>query len=327
MLHDDVIIGELPAGGLPAGWSASLGATSAVPLLRSPDGTNFRALVTGWRPDGACPNVRDGFVVDEFSHSMDDGTWSLVPPALCTVVGVPSVPCGGGFPTWVCLNQDKDTRPYWSEAFSLAGWQTQHEWCRLLHLAKASPFGLDAASILMALWSRPELPPHPDATPCGDGPSGEAVRGPVEVRVSVDALAGRGGDGVSHVFAMYTADFKSSAYATSHDVEVDDWVAISTSDLPGPLTLCVRGDATVAATLWGWDDGRGPIPQSDNYLDPWEAVRRGVTLTLPGPSFAPGIYRRETEDMRATFTVTVNSTCDVELRFLPAVLSVILDKP
>lgn len=315
LLHDDIVVGQIPPDGWPFGWTPSLDASSAVPVLHAPNGVKYRALVTGWNEDGACPDVRAGEVTDEFSIGLPGPLISPPQPRTTRLVHGDAFdvnrPCKPSYPTSVCLNQDELGRPHFADAFVLAGWQTQHEWCRLLHKTKNSVFGLDAASILMSLWRRPELPPHPDVSPCGDGNEGNEVSGPVEVQVTITALSGRDSprDHSSHVvFAMYTDDFKSSAYAARHEVEFDDGQSLATADLPEPLTMCVREGATVAATVWGWETIPFPPFFHSNYIDLGEEVRRGTTLTLFGPNFAPGSYTRESADMRVSFNVAVNTT-------------------
>ena len=64
-------------------------------------------------------------------------------------------PCHDGDPTYVCIQKDTPGRPDYGQAIQLAEYQTAHEWCRLLHLAKDSQYGYAASSILMALWAKP----------------------------------------------------------------------------------------------------------------------------------------------------------------------------
>ncbi|HEX9285041.1 MAG TPA: hypothetical protein VF879_05165 [Nitrospirales bacterium] len=64
-VQDDIIVGEIPPGGLPAGWRVEQTLESVFPLFTSAAGEISRGLVTGWNPDGACPDVRPGEIILE----------------------------------------------------------------------------------------------------------------------------------------------------------------------------------------------------------------------------------------------------------------------
>ncbi len=210
-LGGDMIVGEIPSEGL-GDTTVELGDESTIPVFTTTDGDEYRGLVTGWNPDGACPDVRDGVAVDGWSYP-DPASGTLSPRTTRLVHGnpAPSRPCQPSAPRWVCLHQDDADRPLHSVAFNLALWQTQQEWCRLLHQAADSEYGLAASSILMTTWADPSLPPHPTTTSCAPSDGG-----PVEVQVDVTSVSGRFGDdasGTHLVFALYTDDFRQSDYS------------------------------------------------------------------------------------------------------------------
>lgn len=352
VVQDDIRVGQIPPTGLPAGWQVEQELTSEIPVFTTDTGQVYRGLVTGWNPDGACPDVRDGGIVDEFSHiqevivtgteddafgldtcsdGIDNGmdgfrdggdsdctTEVILRPRTTRLVhGEPSEtgplghihsqsdrPCEDGFPTYVCLNKDDNGRPDFEQAIRLAEYQTAHEWCRLLHLTRDSEFGYAASSILMSLWANPEdepFGPHPVSTPCGT-PLGVLLGkpGPIEVTVAAidinlppaSPLFPR-----NLIFALYTGDFRRSLY--------------SVATLPGeenvgtaePVTMCVNNTDTLVATVWGWDDT--DIGTASFALDSGDRVLRGVTRTLAGPGFEPGVHQETSDDMVVTFEVGV----------------------
>ncbi|MEQ1570126.1 MAG: hypothetical protein ABMA64_31120 [Myxococcota bacterium] len=282
VVRDDIIVGSVPPGGLPAGWVARADPYSAIPVIDIPGIGTLRALVTGWNADGACVDVRPGEIVDEFSHDGEPRTRRLVHGAEPDS-GNTDRPCEYDSPTGVCLNKDEPGRPYYGEANTLAGWQSQAEWCRLLHRARDTR-GLETASELMTLWASPSLPPHPQATECAP-----AAPGPVEVRVSVDSTSGT--SGVRAAFALYTDDFRQSVASES--------VGRPTNT----LSLCVDPDDTPVATLWGWREDSDGI----SGLDQFDQVKRGVTLAID-PTTPSQVRFVDGLDLDATFRVEIDVT-------------------
>lgn len=307
-VKDDIVVGQIPETGLPEDWSVDADLYSAIPTITDENGETYRALVTGWNPDGACPDVRDVEVSDEWCGFVPFGGGQQRCPRTGRLVhgGGPfhhERPCLAGAPTAVCLNKDEAGRPFYGDAVTLAGWQTQHEWCRLLHLTRESRFGLAASSMLMTLWAKPELPPHPRATPCG--PSGP---GPIAVTVWIDDLRLPTVRRAQLVFALYTSDFRRSAYTSPTPFSYDaSSGSVAAENRPGPLTLCLGEADTLAATVWGWEDD-GPRSFFPNHLDQGDTILRGVTRPLTGPAFGPGTHRENSVDMTVDFTIVVEDT-------------------
>jgi hypothetical protein len=306
-VQDDIIVGQIPASGLPGGWQVEQEITSEIPFFTTNEGNTLRGLVTGWNPDSACPDVRAGTVADQFSHLLGDTP--VIPRTTRLVHGESKIaglydlpgayqsdrPCHDDYPTDVCLQKDHTGRPDYDQAIRLAEYQTAHEWCRLLHLSKDSQFGYSAASILMTLWAKPErtqdepFGPHPESTPCGTPFAVKDGRpGPIEVTVDphdieLDFLPDRDGGpplgSRNLIFALYTGDFRRSLHSTY-------WILTDETRVrTQPMTICVNSGDTLVATVWGWDDfnsgeGRGTLDG--------DRVIRGPTWVLDGPDFQPG---------------------------------------
>lgn len=340
-IADDIIVGQLPETGLPRGWDVTQPLTSEVPIFTVYEGADrdpapdpnvpyrtYRGLVTGYNPSGACPDVRVGEpITDEWSHVFGPNSQYPVPTIIprtrrlvhgeSIIAGGfnhdPGRPCHDGYPTYVCLQKDHKGRPDYQQAARLAEYQSAHEWCRLLHLAKDSEYGYEASSILMTLFAEPNDEPdgpHPVSTPCGTPVEVLAGKpGPIEVTVGAPeihlddptaAISRR-----HLVFALYTGDLRRSLYSTEF---------ISNSDNVGatePETICVNPNDTLVATVWGWDDSTlvgSPDPAAINRLDPEDHVLRGVSRVLDGPGFEPGEHEVSSEDMTVTFTVGVEGS-------------------
>jgi hypothetical protein len=67
-VRDDIIVGQIPSSGLPAGWSVDQEISSETPFFMTDQGSFLPGLITGWNASGACPDVRPGTVVDGLSH-------------------------------------------------------------------------------------------------------------------------------------------------------------------------------------------------------------------------------------------------------------------
>ena len=152
-VRDDIILGQVPANGfLPAGWSVTQSETSEIPIFTTPDGPR-RGLITGWNETGACPDVREGLKVDDYSHLeiLPIPRTNRLPHGESKIAGQTDFvheitdgwkdagyqaerPCHDGYPTYVCLQKDTPGRPDYGQAIQLAKLQTAQEWCRLLHL-------------------------------------------------------------------------------------------------------------------------------------------------------------------------------------------------
>lgn len=291
VVRDDIIVGELPYSGmLPVGAVADLGPTSAVPTVTFADGHVARALSTGWGPEERCIDARDGWVDDEWGdgwrrtvlqHGSDMTLWPF---------DVEDDPCEDGYPSYVCLNKDDSGRPLYDEALALAQWQTEQEWCRLLNIT-ASERGYDEASVLMTLWADPDadLSAVPASTTCG-----AAQPGPREVEVSIVEVTARHAFGtVAYTtFAVYTEGFDQTG--------ADEVIAGSAT--PAAQTLCVDGDESVLAAVWGFEDVDG-----NGALSAFDPVLRGVTLRID-PSTPEGLYTVHGEEIDATFRLQIDRT-------------------
>jgi hypothetical protein len=309
-VRDDIILGQIPPDGLPAGWSVEQAQDSETPVFMTSEGEFRRGIITGWNEDGACPDVRPGTTVDQYSHfqmNPDTGAITQIPRTKRLVHGTSEVagiyggplgfayqadrPCHDGDPTDVCIQKDTPGRTDYAPALHLAEYQTAHEWCRLLHLAKDSQYGYSASSILMALWAKPQdepFGPHPISTACGTPPEVLTGKpGPIEVTVDPQAVAVLAPPGPDvpqlqrHlVFALYTGDLRRSMYRTSTVELSESSVAMQ------PLTMCVKPGDKLVATVWGWDDRPDLFPP---FFDPdfndQDKVLRGTTLVLNGPGF------------------------------------------
>jgi len=326
-VRDDIILGQIPANpgatpesphALPGGWSVDQALTSETPIFMTNEGRMLRGLISGWNGSGACPDVREGTVIDEYSHIEPDpitNQFVPVPRTLRLVHGTSEVsgiyggpfgiayqsdrPCHDDDPTSVCIQKDTSGRPDYGQVIQLAEYQTAHEWCRLLHLAKDSQYGYAASSILMALWAKPEDEPaddadgpHPWSTACATPPEvAEGKAGPIEVTVDPQVVSINASHGPNlpplkeHlVFALYTGDFRRSSYST-FSADIGDSSVDTT-----PMTMCLRQSDKLVATVQGWEDlplYLVPFPVQDPGLNGYDQVYSGATLVMDGPGFQP----------------------------------------
>jgi hypothetical protein len=322
---DNIIVGQIPSGGLPAVAgdltvnSAHQDLTSETPIFAT-NGGDHRGLITGWNASGACPDVRPDTTVDGYSHFSLYSNEALPRTNRLThgeskIAGLDDVPgayqedrpCHDGYPTSVCLQKDTPDRPDYEQAIKLAAWQTAHEYCRMLHLAKDSRFGYPAASILMTLWAKPHgeaVGPDPItlgacATPA-EAIAGKA--GPIEVTVDPGTVAVNASSLPLQVhrklvFALYTGDLRRSTSSDFSGGLGDSSIATA------PKTMCVNATDKLVATVWGWDDffdldGRDFGGHDDRVL-------RGETLIMDGPGFQPVQNDPAGRELHADFQVTV----------------------
>ena len=149
-----------------------------------------------------------------------------------------------------CFQHDDPRRPRYDEAVAAATRQTAHEWCRLLHLARADSSGR-AVATLLGLWVKPPdhlerlEAPHPPGTPCAP-----AERGTEAVSYRLSAAFE---DSSEHFVAvLYTSDLRRSAR-----------VQFARGELPTrPLALCVGARDTVMVGVFGWKGGKDFGPKS-----------------------------------------------------------------
>ena len=311
-VRDDIILGQVPVEGLPPGWYITHELTSEIPEFHTPEGVKH-GLITGGNKGTSCPSVREPeFISDEWSHlELDIVSGDLVridrttmlPHGESKIAGDyhrffglveydPIRPCHDGYPTYVCLQKDHPGRPDYEQVIKVAAWQTAHEWCRLLHLAKDSEYGYAASSILMALWARPHGEPvDPDPITlgaCATPPEVfEGKPGPIEVTVDPQTVGAPPGSDILDlqrhlVFTLYTGDFRRSTYKQAAS-------GLGDSSIPmQPLTMCVKPEDKLLATVWGWDD-RPVFLGSDPDFNRLDQVLPGTTLEMDGPDFLNGV--------------------------------------
>jgi hypothetical protein len=326
-IRDDIILGQVGPNGLPLGWSVEQDLFSETPEFMTNEGVKRRGLITGWNESGACPDVREGEIVDEYSHvelGTDTGVVTQIPRTKRLVHGTSVVagiyggplgvayqadrPCHDDDPTGVCIQKDTPGRTDYGQALRLAQYQTAHEWCRLLNLTKDSQHGYAGASILMALWAKPEdepFGPHPITTACGTPPEVLTGKpGPIEVTVDPQEVAAPSKSNQPlqqrHlVFSLYTSEFRRSNYRTA-TTDLDD------SSVPmQPLTMCVKSADKLVATVWGWDDRPDFLVPYNPDFNNQDVVLRGTTHILDGPGFQPVQSDPGEKDLTANFLVTV----------------------
>lgn len=312
-VRDDIILGQIPTGDLPDGWTVEHELTSETPVFHTTEGRRY-GLITGGNQGTPCPHARvPDTIADQYSHvELDLGTGevtliertTMLPHGESKIAGDyhrffglveydPIRPCHDGYPTFVCMQKDHPGRPDYEQVVKVAAWQTAHEWCRLLHLAKDSQYGYSASSILMALWARPHGEPvGPDPITLGACATPPEVfdgkPGPIEVTVDPQAVAAPSGSDLPGlqrhlVFTLYTGDFRRSTYQTAT-------TALSDTSVPvAPLTMCVKPADKLVATVWGWDDRPAFPITSDPDFNSQDLVLRGTTLEMDGPNFQNGV--------------------------------------
>lgn len=188
------------------------------------------------------------------------------------------------------LNKDSSIRPKYVAASGLAEKQTEHEWCRLLHLVKGK-HGFPGSSILMTLWIEKDKSPELFSTPCK-----RSQPGPITIKATIKNLKVLddtdvfGAGEVNAVLALYVGDFSRSTRSEVGMVSVSSGSSFPQNKLPKTLSLCVKPGDTVVATLWGWDDDNAHSA-FDGVYDGEDEVMRGVTLELTGPGFNAGMHK------------------------------------
>jgi hypothetical protein len=124
----------------------------------------------------------------------------------------------------------------WFEARHYAKLQTQHEWCRLLHLSRDRDPTFGASALLLGTWVAKDSAqgaPHIPSTPCARG---AAKRTLVEVSATSAIPAN---------FVVFRGDFTSSART---------FVGAAAKT----LSVCGNTGETVVAALNRWNT-KGPI--------------------------------------------------------------------
>jgi hypothetical protein len=270
-LRPGVVVGE--GRQLPAGWTADNAENPLVPTVTDAAGQTSKVLISGTVPtsDGECLS------------QLAVGHW-----------GSPG------------LHKDEPGRPNHEAARELGLRQTQHEWCRALHLAKDSAGGYAAASVPMGLWVDPGGYPHPGGSRCA-GPR----HGQYTVTVALDSVRVRddsdpfGNGEINLNLVAYRDDFTDSARRHAGPVSLS-----SGSQVPGgtlgslPVTLsCVSDPAQVVTTVQGWDDDGGSNAVLDDAtIDP-DDVLTGLTVRAPGGEGTSQVSAASGH-LEATFRVT-----------------------
>ena len=250
-LFGDVKIVEGPP---PPGVSAVLPrdshghATSAVPIITA-DGATYRGLMTSVSGKVSndhpqlCPPVGDGCVVGRsggrppealcLRHSdrdFGDGnkTYSLSEPAHNNFA--PPTPRSEGR-----MNMDGDGGGDWSISREYAKRQTQHEWCRLLHLSRNFDPSFAESGLILGTWVKKDVPgatPHIPNTPC------ERSLGPHLIEVSATPAANAG---ATMQFVVFRANFKDSAHTQVN------------ANTTAKLSVCASDGDTIAASVSRWN--------------------------------------------------------------------------
>lgn len=337
--RDDFILGQMPIdGSLPPGWEAEHELYSETPVFHTPEGRKY-GFIIGGNKGTLCPDFRPrsteedpDTVVDQYSHidvDINTGDISVIPRAILLPHGESELggvyhlptqydairPCHDGTPTFVCIQKDTPGRPDYEQAVKLAAWQTAHEWCRLLNLAKDSEFGYAASSILMTLWARPHgEPTGPDPITLGACATPQEVfdekPGPIEVKIDPQTVAAPTGSDVPilqrHlVFALYTGDFRRSNYQQATAGLGDSSVTVE------PLTMCVKPTDKLVATVWGYDDRPDLINPFTPDFNAQDIVLRGTSLVMDGPGFQNGAQIDPANvQLGVNFAVTVEGDDD-----------------
>jgi hypothetical protein len=333
-IRGNIILGQLGPNGLPPGWSVDQDLFSETPIFKTETNEERRGLITGWNASGACPDVREGEIIDQYSHveiDLQTNEVIIVPRTRRLVHGTSTVsgiyggplgvayqrdrPCHDDDPTGVCIQKDTPGRPDYGQAIKLAQLQTSQEWCRLLNLAKDSQYGYAASSILMALWAKPHgEPTGPDPITLGACATPPEVfdgkPGPIEVKVDPQNVNAPSGSDVPilkrHlVFALYTGDFRRSNYQQAAAELGDSSVPVQS------LTMCVKPADKLVATVWGYDDRPDLVNPFTPDFNDQDVVLRGTTMVMDGPNFQNGAQNDPANvQLGVNFEVTVEGDDD-----------------
>jgi hypothetical protein len=202
-----------------------------------------------------------------------------------------------------CFNHDDNDHVRWQEAFNAAIYQTEHEWCRLLHMVHDQK-GAAGSSLLMTLAvGRDELPnttPHKMGTACEWNPYG-----PIEVEVRATDVKVRpfGPPTTKAWFGIYTDDFRDSRRAL---IDLEDPV------LPVER-MCLEPSDTLVVSMWGWQDLNPPEGSGWGYYEfPYEPIVQGVYSSFDySSSFGEGKHTVWSRDM-----MTIRMDYPIALRII-----------
>ncbi|MDJ0662172.1 MAG: PEP-CTERM sorting domain-containing protein [Crocosphaera sp.] len=189
------------------------------------------------------------------------------------------------------LHKDRAARTNFQAAFDAAINQTEHEWCRMLHLTK-DKFGFAGSSIPMALWVDPSGSPHPTSTACSTTGTGtQSVQVTIKsIKVLNDTDPDKGDRGeLNFPFVLYRKDFTKSVRTNPevHSISVESGNHVPKAALPAPLTLDLNNLNDLVITLQAWDDEdpnpENPDPSLDGTFNMGDDVLKGITDFFPGP--------------------------------------------
>jgi hypothetical protein len=133
------------------------------------------------------------------------------------------------------MNMDGDGGGDWSVSREFAKRQTQHEWCRLLHLSRNFDPSFAESGLILGTWVKKDVPgatPHIAGTPCERSP------GPHLVEVSATPAANAG---AQMQFVVFRANFKDSAHTQVK------------ANATATLSVCASDDDTIAASVSRWN--------------------------------------------------------------------------
>lgn len=271
---------------LPADWSIDYPRDPLVPVVYTTSGQEFKVLISGktTNPAQACP-------------------------------GGAALPHGGNEDVRA-LNKDNSLRKLYSSAAGFARAQSEHEWCRLLHLS-LDTYGPDGASIPMALMAAPGASPHPAASICNALPAGDIEVSVKTQRIQVLNDQESDGDGqLNFVFTLFTDDFHRSR-RSQVSVRANSGETIPSQKLPAPLLMCIDPNERLIASVQGWedDDGeggpRGDIDGDDDILSgATHVVGTGTDLknAVGQGTYTVRSFAADHQDIEVTFAIDATPT-------------------
>ncbi|MCB9687178.1 MAG: hypothetical protein H6735_19215 [Alphaproteobacteria bacterium] len=268
VVRDDIRLGERPLDTtstavykpvmpLWPGWTATQSLTSAIPIVTTPGWGTSRALITHWKDDGACLDVRPPTVellttgVHVTDHRLRHGD------------------SDSSSETWAELNKDGSDRPGWPDSFRMATWQSQQAWCQVLGTAQQT-YGHAAVGTAYSLMQKEGSSGHSTATTCGT----PRRTGPVEVVVTVDRMAQPMDPSTTSRawgLSLFTTDLDQST-VDRFTVSAANYTVDIVPD--ATVSLCVEPSESVGLTLAGYDD-HGPAG-----LDAGDHAFGGPTLVF-----------------------------------------------
>ncbi|MEU7864211.1 hypothetical protein [Nonomuraea sp. NPDC049141] len=294
VVRGDILLGGDDWAGIPEGWRIARNDGGLfVPTLISPDGTQIGRLLETGRGGGdhEC-SVR---------YLTPRGSFLGAPIAYTgirhDVLNKDCPECGD---TGLSLAK-RDLK--YRKARALATLQTGYEWCRLVREAAL----VNRDGLLLATWIRAGGNPHPPGTPCrAEGP------GPTPVVVTIESVrilnTGDGADAGQIQLAAVLYDdplnFRRSVHVTNRRgrMLLRKNALVPASQLPAPLSLCVRDSAHF--TLHAWDNDEA---LSDEYGLDYDDYGDDDELLVG--------FQRKFDGSRLPSGVQVSRSADLEVRY------------